>query len=63
MADITDLPSEYPPEPHTHDVGSIDGLGDELAGVRALVESRAVVRQVASPPDSPEPGVLYVIPE
>ena len=63
MSDITDLPSEYPPEPHTHDVGSIDGLADELAEVRAVAESRAVVRQVASPPDNPEPGVLYVIPE
>ena len=48
---------------HTHDVGSIDGLGDELAEVRAVAESRAVVKQVTSPPDSPEPGVLYVIPE
>ena len=63
MSDITDLPSEYPPEPHTHDVGSIDGLGDELAEVRAVAESRAVVKQVTSPPDNPEPGVLYVIPE
>ena len=31
--------------------------------VRAVAESRAVVKQVASPPDNPEPGVLYVIPE
>ena len=44
-------------------MGSIDGLGDELAEVRALAESRAVVKQVTTPPDSPEPGVLYVIPE
>ena len=63
MADITGLPSEYPPEPHTHDVGSIDGLADDLAEVRAVAESRAVVKQVTAPPDSPEPGVLYVIPE
>ena len=63
MADITDLPSEYPPEPHTHDVGSIDGLADDLAEVRAVAESRAVVRQVADPPSDYEPGVLYVIPE
>ena len=48
---------------HTHDVGSIDGLGDELAEVRAVAETRAVVKRVTSPPDSPEPGVLYVIPE
>ena len=60
---VSGKPETYPPEPHTHDVGSIDGLGDELAEVRALVESRAVVKQVTSPPDSPEPGVLYVIPE
>ena len=63
MADIADLPSEYPPEPHTHDVGSIDGLADDLAEVRAVAESRAVVRQVADPPSDYEPGVLYVIPE
>ena len=63
MADIADLPSEYPPEPHTHDVGSIDGLAGELAEVQALAESRAVVKQVTTPPDTPEPGVLYVIPE
>ena len=30
---------------------------------RALVETRAVVKQVTSPPSSFEPGVLYVIPE
>ena len=60
---ISGKPEAYPPEAHTHDVGSIDGLADELAEVRALVETRAVVKQVTSPPDSPEPGVLYVIPE
>ena len=63
MSDITDLPSEYPPEPHTHDVGSIDGLGDQLAEVRAVAETRAVVKQVTDPPPDYEPGVLYVIPE
>lgn len=47
---------------HTHDVGSIDGLADELAEVRAVAESRAVVKQVSSPPSDFEPGVLYVIP-
>ena len=31
--------------------------------VRALVETRAVVKQVSSPPTQHEPGVLYVIPE
>ena len=60
---VSGKPETYPPEPHTHDVGSIDGLGDELAEVRAVAEARAVVKQVTSPPDSPEPGVLYVIPE
>ena len=60
---VSGKPEAYPPEPHTHDVGSIDGLGDELAEVRALVETRAVVRQVADPPSDYEPGVLYVIPE
>ena len=60
---VSGKPETYPPEPHTHDVGSIDGLGDELAEVRALAESRAVVRQVADPPSDYEPGVLYVIPE
>ena len=60
---VSGKPETYPPEPHTHDVGSIDGLADELAEVRALVETRAVVRQVTSPPENPEPGVLYVIPE
>ncbi|WOH94982.1 hypothetical protein [Corynebacterium urealyticum] len=34
-----------------------------LAEARALVETRAVVKQVTSPPSRPEPGVLYVIPE
>lgn len=63
MSDITDLPSAYPPGPHTHDVDSIDGLADELAEARALAETRAVVKQVTTPPDTPEPGVLYVIPE
>lgn len=33
------------------------------AEVKALVETRAVVKQVSSPPSSYEPGVLYVIPE
>jgi len=28
-----------------------------------LAETRAVVKQVTTPPDTPEPGVLYVIPE
>ena len=60
---VSGKPETYPPEPHTHDVGSIDGLGDELAEVRALVETRAVVRQVADPPSDYETGVLYVIPE
>ena len=60
---ISGKPETYPPEPHTHDVGSIDGLGDDLAEVRAVAESRAVVKQVTSPPENPEPGVLYVIPE
>ena len=60
---ISGRPEAYPPEPHTHDVGSIDGLGDALAEVRAVAESRAVVKQVTTPPDNPEPGVLYVIPE
>ena len=60
---ISGKPETYPPEPHTHDVGSIDGLADELAEVRAVAESRAVVKQVTSPPENPEPGVLYVIPE
>ena len=60
---VSGKPETYPPEPHTHDVGSIDGLGDELAEVRALAETRAVVRQVADPPSDYEPGVLYVIPE
>ena len=36
------------------------GMVDEA---RALVETRAVVKQVTSPPSSFEPGVLYVIPE
>ena len=26
-------------------------------------QTRAVVKQVTSPPENPEPGVLYVIPE
>ena len=60
---ISGKPETYPPEPHTHDVGSIDGLADDLAEVRAVAESRAVVRQVADPPSDYEPGVLYVIPE
>ena len=60
---VSGKPETYPPEPHTHDVDSIDGLGDALAEVRALAESRAVVKQVTTPPDTPEPGVLYVIPE
>ena len=34
-----------------------------LAEARALVETRAVVKQVTSPPSTQEPGVLYVIPE
>lgn len=34
-----------------------------LAEARALVETRAVVKQVTSPPSTYEPGVLYVIPE
>lgn len=34
-----------------------------LAEAKALVETRAVVKQVSSPPSSYEPGVLYVIPE
>lgn len=34
-----------------------------LAEAKALVESRAVVKQASSPPSSYEPGVLYVIPE
>lgn len=34
-----------------------------LAEARALVETRAVVKQVISPPSTHEPGVLYVIPE
>lgn len=34
-----------------------------LAEARALVETRAVVKQVTAPPSRPEPGVLYVIPE
>lgn len=38
-------------------------VDDEVAEVRALVETRAVVRQVADPPSDYEPGVLYVIPE
>ena len=58
MADITDLPSEYPPEPHTHDVGSIDGLGDELAGVRALVESRPAFFSGEGEPPSSIPGAV-----
>ena len=48
---------------HTHDVGSIDGLADDLAEVRAVAETRAVVKQVTDPPSDYEPGVLYVIPE
>ena len=60
---VSGKPETYPPEPHTHDVGSIDGLADDLAEVRAVAESRAVVRQVADPPSDYEPGVLYVIPE
>ena len=60
---ISGKPETYPPEPHTHDVGSIDGLAVELAEVRAVAETRAVVKQVSSPPENPEPGVLYVIPE
>ena len=60
---ISGKPESYPPEPHTHDVGSIDGLADELAEVRAVAESRAVVKQVTDPPSDYEPGVLYVIPE
>ena len=58
MADITDLPSEYPPEPHTHDVGSIDGLGDELAGVRALAESRPAFFSGKGEPPSTIPGAV-----
>ncbi|MGJ4082011.1 hypothetical protein ACN4DI_01760 [Corynebacterium macclintockiae] len=34
-----------------------------VAEARALVETRAVVKQVSTPPSSFEPGVLYVIPE
>ncbi|MGJ4099723.1 hypothetical protein [Corynebacterium macclintockiae] len=34
-----------------------------LAEAKALVESRATVKQVTSPPATFEPGVLYVIPE
>ena len=35
----------------------------KVAEARALVETRAVVKQVTSPPSTQEPGVLYVIPE
>ena len=35
----------------------------KMAEARALVETRAVVKQVISPPSTHEPGVLYVIPE
>lgn len=38
----------------------VDGSVSE---VRALAETRAVVKQVTSPPSTQEPGVLYVIPE
>ena len=58
MADIADLPAQYPPEPHTHDVGSIDGLGDELAGVRALTESRPAFFSGKGEPPSTIPGAV-----
>ncbi|EOI0552187.1 hypothetical protein ACMF9N_001844, partial [Campylobacter jejuni] len=35
----------------------------KVAEARALVETRAMVKQVTSPPSTQEPGVLYVIPE
>ena len=38
----------------------VDGA---VAETRAFAESRAVVKQVTSPPSTQEPGVLYVIPE
>ena len=60
---VSGKPETYPPEAHTHDVGSIDGLAGELAEVRAVAETRAVVKQVTDPPSDYEPGVLYVIPE
>ncbi|WP_455580248.1 hypothetical protein [Corynebacterium urealyticum] len=38
----------------------VDG---QVAEARAFAETRAVVKQVTSPPSKHEPGVLYVIPE
>ena len=55
---ISGKPEAYPPEPHTHDVGSIDGLGDELAGVRALVESRPAFFSGEGAPPSSIPGAV-----
>ncbi|MFW9155588.1 hypothetical protein ACOJA9_07015 [Corynebacterium striatum] len=61
---------------HTHTTAQVEGLDAALKGkadesyvdnkateVRAFAASRAVVKQVTSPPSSFESGVLYVIPE
>ncbi|WP_420694164.1 hypothetical protein [Corynebacterium striatum] len=98
-------PATYPPAPHTHTTGQVEGLDDALAGkadkghkhkvedvdgvadvllsvskeieakadksyvdnkaaeARSFAASRAVVKQVTSPPSTYESGVLYVIPE
>lgn len=34
-----------------------------MAEAKALIETRATVKQVTAPPTRYEPGVLYVIPE
>ncbi|WP_131771819.1 hypothetical protein [Corynebacterium striatum] len=69
-------PESFPPAPHTHTTAQVEGLDDALAGkadksyvdnkaaeARSFAASRAVVKQVTSPPSSYESGVLYVIPE
>ena len=55
---ISGKPETYPPEAHTHDVGSIDGLADELAEVRAYTESRPAFFSGKGEPPSTIPGAV-----
>ena len=62
--ELDDVPPTFPPSTHTHTIGQVSGLEDELdaKATKAQVEARTPeIRTVSSPEMATSPGVLYVV--
>lgn len=46
--DVTDKPSTFPPSAHTHEIGDVDGLSDELTNLQNSIDDKVDSSELAN---------------